>query len=244
VFPSIRNISVTALNVHIGLEADERFAMALTGEEDFDGDGKVDEASAGQVSAIVAFEASLPVPRALPFDNADWQASAEAGRAVFTRIGCASCHVAELPLHSLKFMDPGPNDSAGTLSSRDVDKPAIYDLSLVDSLNRLPRNADGDVMVPIFSDLKRHQIADTAEDHFANEVQSQAFVARDIFLTQPLWSVADTAPYGHRGDLSTLTEAILSHGGEGRDARDAFAALPTDDANDLIAFLKTLRAPQ
>ncbi|HET8726364.1 MAG TPA: di-heme oxidoredictase family protein [Alphaproteobacteria bacterium] len=244
VFPSIRNFTVTALNVHIGLESDERFSMALTGEVDFDGDGKAEEATPGQVSALVAFEDSLPAPRALPFGNPDWDARAAAGRTLFDRIGCSSCHVAELPLHDLKVVDPGPYDTAGTLSSRDVEKPAIYDLGQLDWVKALPRDAAGDVLVPLFSDLKRHEIADTAHDHFANEVQSQAFVARDTFMTPALWAVADTAPYGHRGDLSTLQEVILAHGGEGRAARDAFAALSQDDQDDLITFLKTLRAPQ
>ncbi|MGH8612177.1 MAG: di-heme oxidoredictase family protein [Gammaproteobacteria bacterium] len=42
------------------------------------------------------------------------------------------------------------------------------------------------------------------------------------------------APYGHRGDLTTITEAILVHGGEARDSRDRFAALPTADQATVV----------
>lgn len=243
IFTSLRQTSITVLNAHLGMEADERFGPALTGETDFDGDGKTDEVSPGQLSAVVAFMAALPPPVEKPFGRADWDAAAARGKMLFDQVGCQSCHTEALPLHGLKFSDPGPYDTAGTLSAQDVAQPAVLDLSQLPAFKALPRNADGDVMVPLFSDLKRHSIADSGADHFANEVQSQAFTARDTFLTPTLWGVADSAPWGHRGDLSTLSETILDHGGEGRPARDAFAALPPNQQNDLIAFLMTLKAP-
>ena len=48
-----------------------------------------------------------------------------------------------------------------------------------------------------------------------------------LFMTEPLWGVGTTPPYGHDGRSISLTDVILRHGGEGRDARDAFAALPS-----------------
>ena len=48
-------------------------------------------------------------------------------------------------------------------------------------------------------------------------------------------------PYGHRGDLTTLTEAIHFHGGEARASRDAFFALGEDERGAVIEFLKTLQ---
>ncbi|HTJ56655.1 MAG TPA: di-heme oxidoredictase family protein [Devosiaceae bacterium] len=244
VIPSIREFTINALNLHTGMEADERFGPALTGETDFDGDGKTDEVSAGQVSALVAFQAALPSPVEIAYSKPDWQARSVAGRALFDKIGCAACHVASLPLHNLKFEDPGPYDTAGTLSSRDVASPAVYDLAQLPWVKALPRDQNGDVLVPMYSDLKRHSIADSGQDHFANEVQSQAFVARDTFMTPGLWGVADTAPYGHRGDVSTLQEVITDHGGEGRPSMKAFSALPKDQQDDIVAFLMSLRTPQ
>lgn len=63
----------------------------------------------------------------------------------------------------------------------------------------------------------------------------------EFFLTRKLWDVGNTAPYGHRGDVSTITEAILLHGGEGRASRDAFAASSMHDQRALVSFLKTLQ---
>ena len=41
--------------------------------------------------------------------------------------------------------------------------------------------------------------------------------------------------------MTTITEAILAHGGEGRAARDAFAARSSEDQAAIVKFLKTLQ---
>ena len=84
---------------------------------------------------------------------------------------------------------------------------------------------------------------------FCNEQLAQGRPDQDgkpgteYFLTRKLWDVGNTAPYGHRGDISTITEAILVHGGEARVSRDAFASIPVDDQRALVSFLKSLQAP-
>ena len=45
-------------------------------------------------------------------------------------------------------------------------------------------------------------------------------------MTEPLWGVGSTAPYGHDGRSINLREVILRHGGEATASRNAFAALP------------------
>jgi CxxC motif-containing protein (DUF1111 family) len=61
--------------------------------------------------------------------------------------------------------------------------------------------------------------------------------------TPPLWGVADSAPYLHDGRAATLEEAVHMHGGQGKRAAQNFAALTPADRAQLVAFLKTLRAP-
>ncbi len=61
--------------------------------------------------------------------------------------------------------------------------------------------------------------------------------------TPPLWGVADSAPYMHDGRATTLEEAIQAHGGQGRRTQQRFEKLSTAERAQLIAFLKTLRAP-
>jgi CxxC motif-containing protein (DUF1111 family) len=61
--------------------------------------------------------------------------------------------------------------------------------------------------------------------------------------TPPLWGVADSAPYLHDGRARTLEEAIKMHGGQAKRSAQNFAALSPAQQGQLIAFLKTLRAP-
>lgn len=244
VFTSLRQFTVNAMNHHHGMQADERFGARWTGEIDFDEDGKIGELSEGDVSALVAWQATLRAPYQMVPENADWQKAAEAGLKQFEAIGCASCHMPAMPLESTLFTDPGPFDVAGTLRSADssVRKEAAlsYDLGQFDWVKSLPRNEEGHVLVPIFSDLKRHKISDQKNNTLGNELLAQRFVERDQFQTSELWGIASTAPYGHRGDQTTLHEVILAHGGEGLDAATAYSELSDAERSSIIAFLKTL----
>ena len=166
--------------------------------------------------------------------------AAARGSGLFDDLGCAGCHVRALPLDSLVFEDPGPLDAAGTLRAGEVAEPAGYDLALLDWAAALPRNAAGQVMVPLFGDLKRHKITDRQVATLGNELLSQRFVERDVFQTAELWGLASTAPYGHRGDLTTLDAVIRAHGGAARQSRDGYVALGEAERGAVVAFLKTL----
>ena len=100
------------------------------------------------------------------------------------------------------------------------------------------RSGDG-VEVPMFSDLKKHNMgAELAEDFStASERQNREFISAK------LWGVADTAPYMHDGRALTLSEAIRLHGGEAAAARDNFLSMNQRQQRQLITFLKTLRNP-
>ncbi len=244
VFASLRQFTVNAGNIHLGMEASERWGKRWTGTDDFDGDHVPDEFSPGDVSALVAFQATLPVPGRMVPDDPAWRAAAARGEQVFTAMGCAMCHRPSLPLDSLTFTDPAPYDTAGTLRPGEVAKPISYDLALLDWAKTLPRNDKGQVLVPLFGDLKRHHISDSQVSRLGNELLAQRFVERDVFITAELWGVGSTAPYGHRNDITTLDGVIRAHGGEGRDARQKYIDASDTDRSDLIAFLKTLVIPQ
>jgi len=240
VMTSLRQFTVNALNHHHGMQAGERFGARWTGSDDHDGDGYSNEISAGDVSAMVAWQATLPAPGRMVPEVDGWAEAAERGEAAFTEMGCASCHRPALPLDSLAFADPGPYDLAGTLNDRQVGAKAIYDFTLLEWTRDLPRDDQGRVLVPLFGDLKRHDMADNQIDALGNELLSQRFVDRNIFQTAELWGVGSTQPYGHRNDFSSLNDIILAHGGAGRAARDAYAAAADADKSAMIAFLKTL----
>lgn len=239
VMTSLRQFTVNALNHHHGMQAVERFGRRWTGTDDFDEDGISNEMTTGDVSALVAYQASLSVPTVKQVSE-NWLQAADRGSALFDELGCQQCHVRALPLNNLQFSDPGPFDAAGTLRSGESDADTVFDLALLDWTAKLEKNEKGQWMVPLFGDLKRHVIADNQVSRLGNELLSQRFVERNEFMTAELWGIGSTDPYGHRGDISTLSEVIMAHGGDARPSRDSYARLGESDRSDINAFLKRL----
>jgi hypothetical protein len=66
---------------------------------------------------------------------------------------------------------------------------------------------------------------------------TQSNRGKSTFGTKELWGAACTGPWLHDGRATTLSEAILLHGGEAADSRDRFKGLPIKDQKDVIAFL-------
>jgi len=96
------------------------------------------------------------------------------------------------------------------------------------------RVAHSFVVRNFFADFKRHNLGlNFAERNYEGTLTN-------LFITEPLWGVGTTAPYGHDGRSSTLEDVILRHGGEAQASRDAFAALPADQKELVFAFLGTL----
>jgi CxxC motif-containing protein (DUF1111 family) len=65
----------------------------------------------------------------------------------------------------------------------------------------------------------------------------------DEWRTPPLWGVADSAPYMHDGRAATLEDAIKMHAGQGTAAAARFVNASQREQDQLLAFLRTLRAP-
>ena len=233
---SLREFSNNAYNHHHGMQSVERFGAA-----DPDGDGIRGELSVGDITAATIWQAALNTPgQVIPSDPAAARAIIR-GERTFSRIGCDSCHIPELPLNSATFSEPNPFNPAGNLRVADVPHPFTFDITAQGPLPRPEKTPDGRVVVRAFTDLKRHDLCDAELQHYCNEKVIQGGVPVRQFLTRKLWDAGNTAPYGHRGDLTTLTEAIEAHGGEGRAARDAFVAMPRADRDDVVEFLKSLQ---
>jgi hypothetical protein len=228
---SLREFSNTAMNQHHGMQSVERFGAGV----DADKDGVVDELTVGDITAITIYQAALPVPGRLLSRFPERRAAARRGEPLFEKVGCAACHVPSMVLDSPVFTEPNPYNPPGNLRPTDVTRTFSYDMTREGPGPRLERLADGRALVRVFTDLKRHDVSDAEYPHFANERAAQGTLAgfapaaafteppppRPLreFLTRRLWDAGCSAPYGHRGDLTTLTEAIYFHGGEGRAAR-------------------------
>lgn len=233
---SLREFTNNAFNHHHGMQSAERF-----GSGDPDGDGVTNELTVGDITAATIWQAALNTPgRVVPRDPAAAQAVARGERG-FARIGCTTCHVPALELRSATFTEPSALNPPGNLRPEDVPNVFAFDLGADGPLPRPERTQSGGLIVRAYTDLKRHDLCDAELQHYCNERIVQAGVSTRQFLTRKLWDAGNTAPYGHAGDLTTLTEAIHWHGGEARRTRDAFFALAPPEQSEIIAFLQSLQ---
>ena len=245
---SVRVFTVNAFNHHHGMGAVERFGIgqkdnqgSIITTNDFDEDGVPDELTVGDITAATLFQVAMNIPGRVIADEPLRRAAAERGEARFAEIGCTDCHKPLLTLNSRLFSEPNPFNPPGNLRVQDVQKAYTFDLTGDIPKPRLERGSNGGAIVRAYTDLKRHVICDDQDPFFRNERLIQNGVPVDQFITRKLWDVGNTAPYGHRGDLTTITEAILHHAGEGRPQRERFVALGRDQQAEVIEFLKQLQ---
>jgi len=240
---SLRQFSNNAFNHHHGIQSTERFGQ----NTDPDGDTFRDEMSRADVTAVSVFQATLAVPgRVIPRHPAI-EAAVRLGERRFAEIGCAVCHVPELPLASAIYTEPSPYNPAGNLQ---VGQAPTYAVDL--NRNDLPQprleRRHRVTMVPAFTDLKLHDICSGPGDPNAEQLDMQAaagsmgfFAGNRFFLTRKLWGAANEPPYFHHGQFTTLRQAIENHDGEARSQKQAFLALPGHERDAIVEFLKTLR---
>ena len=160
------------------------------------------------------------------------------GRSLMREIGCTSCHKPNLVVDSDRRV-------ADVETAYDRQNGIFNDLfatatTLFDIVN------DGDVfplLVPqgnqfivrnVYTDLKRHDLGPA----FHEREYDGTLVTE--FVTEPLWGVGSTAPYGHDGRSINLDQVILRHGGEAQQAKRAYRRLSRGDQNAILAFLESL----
>lgn len=249
---SIREFTVNAFNHHHGMQAEERFDHTHDNYRisASDQDRVARELTVGDITAVTIFQASLAIPGRVMPDNPKERHQARQGEKLFREIGCVSCHVPSMKLNSRFFVEPNPRNPKGTFG--ETGQSFVFDLSKDGEEPRLERTSDGGAVVRAYTDLKRHSLCDDQETpdairYYCNERLAQerpdqdGRPGSDFFITRKLWDVGNSAPYGHRGDLTTITEAIRAHGGEGRLSRDRFIHLSEHAQASIVTFLKTLQ---
>lgn len=215
------------------MQAAERFGDGV----DPDGDGIADELTRGDLTVITIFQATLPVPgQDIPQDPAAREA-VDRGTRLFSEIGCAVCHVSQLRLNNPTFTEPNPFNPPGNLQLSDVPQPLAIDLTKDGPSPHLERESDGSVLVPVFTDLKRHRMGDVLN----NEKLVQDGIPTDEWLTRKLWGFASEPPFLHHGRATLISEAILMHGGKAQQSRDIFGSMPPTDRAAAVEFIKSLQ---
>lgn len=230
---SLREFTNNAMNHHHGMQSAERFGNGI----DADNDGVADELTRGDMTAITIFQATLPAPGQIIPEDLEARRAVDTGRRLFSLIGCATCHVPELRLRVPVFTEPNPYNPSNNMQISEVSKPFSVLLTRDGPGPHLNRETDGSVLVPLFSDLKRHRMGTQLD----NEKLTQSGIPTDQWLTRKLWGMASEPPFLHHGRATLISEAISMHGGEAETARDVFLALSEQDQENIVEFLKTLR---
>ena len=155
-----------------------------------------------------------------------------AGRSYFDAVGCSGCHVPTLELDDSKLDARAPEVPTD-------DHPAfIVDVAKDGDGPKIEPKYGGyttTYLVHLFSDLKRHDMGVALATPFA-----QGTIPARMFLTRPLWGLAETAPYLHDGRAPTVQDAIVLHDGEAAAARDAYLALDEKAQASVRVFLTSL----
>ena len=161
------------------------------------------------------------------------------GRALFTRVQCASCHVPDLEIRRdrrVADVETVFDPQRGLFNN--LFATAVPLFALVDDGSGHPPVKQAKlqpfIVKNIFTDFKRH---DLGPGFYERDYDGSM---RREFMTTPLWGVGTTAPYGHDGRSINLMEVILRHGGEAQASRDAFARLPDQQQSAIVDFLQSL----
>ena len=243
----LRSMVEESFRIHMGIlssNLQERVAAGeISGElfgdgpwDDLDNDGVSVELDSGMITTAVAYLAQLPVPLVRPPQSPLLLEAFAEGQALFEEIGCDHCHRPRMLLHEpLLVTRPVQPSAVGAPAvtidvAHDGPSPKVAPVDLTEQAYE----------VELFSDLKRHEMG---EDLATTVVQDG--IARSVFLTRPLWGLAETAPYLHDGRAPSVHEAVVWHGGEAAEARDAYRALSPQEQGALRVFLLSLsRLPE
>jgi di-heme oxidoreductase (putative peroxidase) len=258
---SIREFSVGAFNAEMGIEAvDPVLATAASGGRvvTLSGmvlDGRLDRIEAPPASSQGQDPDSDGVTNELPQVLVDYMefyllnyfkpgtyeqtSTTQQGLTTFNQIGCGTCHVQNLTInHDRRVADVETvyDPQRGIFNRLFATATTLFtEQNDGTGFPTIKNPALGSFVVRnFFADMKRHDLGPKFyERNFDTTLQRE-------FMTEPLWGVGSSAPYGHDGRSINLMEVILRHGGEAQNSRNAFAGLPQSQRNAVLEFLNSL----
>lgn len=86
----------------------------------------------------------------------------------------------------------------------------------------------------LYSDFKRHDLGPALYER-----EYDATLVTE-FVTEPLWSVGFSAPYGHDGRSINLDSVIRHHGGDAAASAARYAGLDSRGKSQVVGDLQTL----
>ena len=183
-----------------------------------------------------------------------------AGANLFNQIGCNGCHRPSLLVaaNNLIYREPSRNPAfrettfpAGqnaaqrgvdpanqitfNITTDQPDNVIMVGNRVVARLGPFRSDGNGNAIVAIFGDLKRHNMGPQLAENI-----DAAGTGASVWLTENLWGLGSTPQYLHDGRATTIREAIREHGGEAQNSRNAYFNLNATNQRNVIRFLKNL----
>lgn len=258
---SIREFAVGAFNAEMGLESpDDDLNAAAAGADIVTPAGMHLTGSVDSIEAAPAHDAfddpdGDTIVNEIPVSLADYvefyllnyfspatykQGPTELrGKTLMASIGCTSCHVEDMTIENdrrVGNVDTRYDTGKGIFNNLYATVTASYyevDDGSGNPTQKLPEGNSFEVR-GIYADFKRHDLGSAFwERNFDGSYQKE-------FMTEPLWGVGSTAPYGHDGRSINLHEVIMRHGGEAKKSTKAYARLGSFGQHSIKAYLESL----
>ena len=162
----------------------------------------------------------------------------EQGLRLMDSIGCTSCHVQDFVVNAdrrVADIETQYDPQRGIFNQLFATATTLFEpVDDGEEFSQLLPKEESFLVKDFFSDLKRHDLG-------------PAFHERDYdgtllteFVTEPLWGVGTTAPYGHDGRSINLDAVIRRHGGEAESAKQGYTALSDNNQRKIQEFLQSL----
>jgi hypothetical protein len=165
--------------------------------------------------------------------------NAQIGQNLLNQIGCTACHIPNMVVtrdRRVADVETSYNPANGIFN--DLFAVASLQVSENDDGSGYPTikipNRNSFMIRNFYADMKRHDLGPAFHE------RNYDGTLTTHFMTEPLWGVGSTAPYGHDGRSINLREVILRHGGEATASRNAFAALSETQQGSIFEFLNEL----
>jgi hypothetical protein len=223
---------------------------------DGDGDGFTNEIPEALIDHEEFYLLHYFKPAKVPGVDTDQVNEINAGRALFMANGangCGGCHVPDLTIdrdRRVADVETTFNAAQGNPFNRLFATASIIGVPVTNqgtpnilTFSDNEAYAQSAALAPrsfvvrnIFADFKRHNLG----PNFFERFHDNRTAPHQLFMTEALWGVGTSAPYGHDGRTHNLEEVILRHGGEAQGARDGFNNMTRANKNQVIAFLNSL----
>ena len=223
--PSLKKATQSACKVELAIEG-----SALTLPRTMVLDSRPLDLTAEQCASLESYIRDLPAP--VELNRLDKEV--EAGRLLFAKVGCATCHSPKLGEVDGLYSDMLIHDMGAELGDTGSYTPFV------------PGSEDPDFIDPPIVDTVASTIAEGASATLVGLSTAKAPTGpanRQEWRTPPLWGVRDSSPYLHDGRAASLDGAIALHGGQGERSAKAYFTLTPRERLQVQTFLKSLTAP-